>query len=75
MWTVVNHFSPGILAWELGDRSADTFEPLWQMIRGWQSFFHVTDGWLVHPRFINDCDHLVLKTYMTRVQRRIVRRM
>ena len=65
LWTVVNHFSPGILAWRLGDRSADTFEPLWQMIRGWQSFFYVTDGWLVYPRFINDCDHLVLKTYMT----------
>ena len=68
LWTVVNHFSPGILAWRLGDRSADTFEPLWQMIRGWQSFFYVTDGWLVYPRFINDCDHLVLKTYMTRVE-------
>ena len=68
LWTVVNHFSPGILAWRLGDRSANTFEPLWQMIRGWQSFFYITDGSKVYPRFINDCDHLVLKTYMTRVE-------
>ena len=46
-------------AWRLGDRSADTFdtfEPLWQIIRGWQSFFHVTDGWLVYPSFINDAE-------------------
>ncbi len=76
LWTVVNHFSPGILAWVVGDleeirfaaRSSQTFEPLWKVIRGWKSFFYVTDGWKVYPCFINDCDHLVLKTYMTRVE-------
>ena len=68
LWTVVNHWQPGILAWVLGDRSSKTFEPLWKIIRGWQSFLYVTDGWVVYPCFINDCDHLVLKTYMTRVE-------
>ena len=24
--------------------------------------------WLVYPCFINNCDHLILKTYMTRVE-------
>lgn len=68
LWTTVNHWKPGILGWVLGDRSAQTFEPLWKLIRGWQSFWYVTDGWLVYPCFINSCDHLVLKTYMTRVE-------
>ena len=68
LWTTANHWKPGILAWALGDRSAQTFEPLWKLIRGWQSFWYVTDGWLVYPCFINDCDHLVLKTYMTRIE-------
>ena len=31
-------------------------------------FLYVTDGWTVYPCFINDCDHLILKTYMTRVE-------
>ena len=68
LWTTVNHWKPGILAWVLGDRSAQTFEPLWKIIRGWKSFWYVTDGWKVYPCFIDDCDHLVLKTYMTRVE-------
>ena len=68
LWTTVNHCKSGILAWVLGDRSASTFEPLWKLIRGWQSFWYVTDGWKVYPCFINDCDRLVLKTYMTRIE-------
>ena len=68
LWTVVNHWQPGILAWVLGDRSSQTFDPLWRLIRGWQSFLYVTDGWKVYPCLINDCDHLILKTYMTRVE-------
>ena len=70
MWpkTAVNHWKPGILAWVIGDRSSETFKPLWKIVRGWQSFIYVTDGYGVYPRFINDCDHLVLKTYMTRVE-------
>ena len=68
LWTTVNHWKPGILAWVLGARSAQTFEPLWKIIRGWKSFWYVTDGWLVYPCFINSCDHLVWKTYMTRIE-------
>ena len=39
LWTAVNHFSPGILAWVLGDRSAETFKPLWQIVHCWHSYF------------------------------------
>jgi IS1 family transposase len=52
----------------LGDRSAETFKPLWKILRGWQCFLYVTDGYGVYPCFINDADHLVSKTYMTRVE-------
>ncbi len=68
LWTVVNHFSQGILAWVLGDRSAETFKPLWNTVRCWHSFFYVTDGYKVYPMFINDGDSFVSKTYMTRVE-------
>ncbi len=68
LWTTVNHWKPGILAWVLGDRSSKTFKPLWKIIQGWKCFLYVTDGYVVYPCFINDCDHLVLKTYMTRVE-------
>jgi IS1 family transposase len=37
--TAVNKGTPGILAWVLGDRSAETFKPLWKIIKGWQCFF------------------------------------
>lgn len=33
-----------------------------------QCFFYVTDGWSVYPMFIEDANHLVSKTYMTRVE-------
>lgn len=56
------------MAWTTGDRSAATFEPLWKQIRKWQSYFYVTDGYKVYPIFINDEDHIVSKTYMTRVE-------
>jgi len=31
-------------------------------------FFYVTDGYVVYPQFIDDCDHVVSKIYMTRVE-------
>lgn len=68
LWTVVNKATAGILAWALGDRSAATFEPLWNIIKGWKSFFYATDGYAVYPIFIDDADHIVKKTYMTRVE-------
>ncbi len=68
LWTAVNHFNEGILAWILGDHSAKTFKPLWDIVYCWQCYFYVTDGWKVYPTFIADSDHIVSKTYMTRVE-------
>ncbi len=52
----------------LGDRSAETFKLLWQSVHCWHSYFYVTDGYKVYQRFIDDADHIVAKTYMTRVE-------
>ncbi len=75
IWTVVNHKQKGILLWNIGDceasrrhRSHETFEPIWQIIKCWKSFWYVTDGWKVYPMYIEPEDHLVCKTYMTRVE-------
>ena len=68
IWTVVNHWQPGILLWTIGDRSHLSFQRLWSTIRCWRSFWYVTDGWKVYPNLIEPEDHLVCKTYMTRVE-------
>lgn len=68
IWTVVNHKRQGILLWNIGARSHETFEPIWQIIKCWHSFWYVTDGWKVYPMYIDPEDHLVSKTYMTRVE-------
>ena len=68
MWTAVDHFRPGILAWVVGKHDADTFRPLWQQVGTWQCYFYVTDGWKVYPCFIDSGDHIISKTYMTRVE-------
>ncbi len=68
MWTIVDHFKAGILGWVLGDRSAETFRPLWELVKSWECYFYVTDGWPVYPVFIPDLDPIVSKTYMTRVE-------
>ena len=68
IWTVVNHWNQGILLWAIGARSHQTFEPIWQIIKCWQSFWYVTDGYPVYPSYIEPEDHLVCKTYMTRVE-------
>ena len=68
VWTVVNHWKPGILLWTVGDRSSASFQIIWSIIRCWHSFWYVTDGWKVYPGFIEPEDHLVCKTYMTRVE-------
>jgi IS1 family transposase len=68
IWTAVNHKQAGILAWVIGDRSAETFKFLWLIVKCWQCFFYVTDGWKVYPRFIEEGDQIVSKTYMTRVE-------
>ena len=63
------------MLWSIGDcaprrrhRSSRTFEQIWQIIKCWHSFWYVTDGWKVYPMYIEPEDHLVCKTYMTRVE-------
>ncbi|KAM3090090.1 IS1 family transposase [Phormidesmis sp. 146-12] len=68
IWTVVDHFTQGILGWVLGKPSADTFRPLWAIVATWQCYFYVTDGWSVYPGFIPNGDQIICKTYMTRVE-------
>jgi IS1 family transposase len=68
VWTAVDHFRKGILAWTLGDHSAETFEPLWTIVVAWQCYFYVTDGWTVYPSFIPDGDQIISKTSMKRVE-------
>ncbi|WP_373542069.1 hypothetical protein [Chamaesiphon sp.] len=43
-------FEPGILGWVLCDHS-ETFQPLLELVVSWQSYFYVTDEWLVDPIF------------------------
>ena len=66
--SVVNHQKQGIILWNIGERSHESFKPIWQIIKCWHSFFYVTDGWKVYPMYIEPEDHLVSKTYMTRVE-------
>lgn len=68
LWTAVNHFSQGILAWVLGDRSSQTFEKLWTLVKIWQCYFWVRDGYSVYKKYINSEDHIISKTDMTRVE-------
>jgi len=80
----VNHQKKGIILWNIGDRSHESFEPIWQIIKCWHSFWYVTRRhsppsrltticayalrWKVYPMYIQSEDHLVSKTYMTRVE-------
>lgn len=68
LWTALDHFRQGILAWVIGDHSAETFKPLWDIVSLWGCYFYVTDGWPVYASFINSGDHIISKTYMTRVE-------
>ncbi len=68
LWTALDHFCKGILAWVIGDHSAETFKPLWDIVCLWQCYFYVSDGWSVYASFIDPGDHIVSKTYMTRVE-------
>ncbi len=42
--------------------------PYGRLLKDGSVFFYVTDGYVVYPRFIEDADHIVNKTYMTRVE-------
>ena len=73
---MVNHWNQGIILWTVGVRSASyagershrTFEQIWHIVKFWNSFWYVTDGYPVYPNYIKPEDHLVCKTYMTRVE-------
>ena len=68
MWTAVDHFRQGILAWVQEDHSAETFQPLWDIVYLWKCYFYVTDRWKVYASFVEPGDHIISKTYMTRVE-------
>jgi IS1 family transposase len=33
---------------------------MWQIVRGWQSFWYVKDGYAVYKIFIDDLNHIVI---------------
>ena len=67
--SAINHYLPGILAMEIGDRSGQTFEKLWKRIEAWNSRRYLTDGYCVYANYIDQKKHVVLpKTQMTRVE-------
>jgi IS1 family transposase len=68
VWTAVNKAVMGILVFVLGDRRTEKFKHLWQIVRGWECFFYVTDGYCGYDKFIDDCDRIIAQTYMTRVE-------
>jgi transposase-like protein len=39
LWTVVNKAIAGIIDWVIGSRSAETFKPLCQIVKGWPCVF------------------------------------
>jgi IS1 family transposase len=64
----VNKGSAGILALTIGDRSAETFKPLWKIIKGWKCFFMLRMVTLFIPSLLTRLTHIVSKSYMTRVE-------
>lgn len=58
LWTAVNHWRRGIIAWTIGDRSSTTFQLLWVVVKCWQCFWYVTDGYAVYPQFIDGSQHV-----------------
>ena len=69
VWTAIDHYTSGILAIQIGDRSGQTFEKLWQRIKKWESRRYITDGYCVYANYISSERHLVLpKIQLTRVE-------
>ena len=48
IWTAVDRDAPGILSIQIGDRSGETFEKLWQRIKLWNTRRYLTDGYCVY---------------------------
>lgn len=68
LWTAVNHWQPGMMQRTIGEHSSFRFQLLWLVVKCWQSFWYVPDGYAVYPQFIARSQHAVSKTYMTRVE-------
>ena len=69
VWTAINHYASGILAIQIGDRSGQTFEKLWQRIKAWDSRKYLMDGYCVYAHYIDSKKHIILpKTQLTRVE-------
>ena len=69
--TAVNHYFPGILAIQVGDRSGKTFSKLWKRIKTWNSKRYFTDGYCVYANHIAPQNHKVLpKVLLTLCRRR-----
>ena len=57
IWTAINHHAPGILAMEIGDRSGQTFNKLWEKIETWNTRKYLTDGYCVYANYIEPEKH------------------
>lgn len=69
IWTGTDLLVPGIIAMEIGDRSGQTFNKLWQRIKIWDSRRYFTDGYCVYANYIEPKRHKVLpKTQLTKVE-------
>ncbi len=61
LWTAVNKAFVGILAWTIGDKSAETFKPLWKIIKGWECFFMLRMVTLFIPSLLTRLTILLVK--------------
>lgn len=69
IWTGTDRLASGIIAMEIGDRSGQTFNKLWQRIKIWDSRRYFTDGYCVYANYIDPKRHQVLpKTQLTKVE-------
>ncbi|CDN13936.1 Mobile element protein [Richelia intracellularis] len=41
---------------------------MWDIVYLWKCYFYVTDRWKVYASFVEPGDHIISKTYMTRVE-------
>ena len=54
---------------EIGNRSGQTFDKLWQRIKKWNSRRYFSDGYCIYAIYIPAKKHIVLpKTQLTRVE-------
>jgi hypothetical protein len=57
----VNKGYAGILALTIGDSSAETFKPLWKIIKGWKGFFMLRMVALFIPSLLTRLTTLLVK--------------